>query len=156
MNLNARRWLLLLVLLAALGAPSLHAAAPEEFDDPAEQARYDRMLAEMRCLVCQNESLAESPASLAQDLRREVAERIRAGHSDAAIREFLVSRYGDYVLYRPPLRGTTVVLWFGPLVILMLAATGALVYVRRRRPVRHDLAADEQERLARLLQERNR
>lgn len=138
--------LLLLMLLVFAAGPVL-AAAPQTFDDADKQARYDRMLEEMRCLVCRNESLAESPAELAQDLRREVARLIREGKSDAEIRNFLIARYGDYVLYRPPLRAGTVALWFGPFVILLLALAGVAVYLRRRRhAVNMDSELDTAER----------
>ena len=144
----------MMLTLLLLAAPLL-AAAPQEFDDPDKQARYDSMLREMRCLVCRNESLAESPAELAQDLRREVVRMIREDKSDAEIRAFLVDRYGDYVLYRPPLHAGTLALWVGPFVILLLALAGVAVYLRRRtRPrTEAELDAGEQARLRRMLGE---
>jgi len=146
---------ILLPLLMLLLAAPLLAAAPEEFDDPAKQARYDSMLREMRCLVCQNESLAESPAELARDLRREVARMIREDKPDAEIRAFLIERYGDYVLYRPPLRADTLALWLGPFVILLLALIGAAFYLRRRSRGHKETPLDpaERARLKRLLGE---
>src|SRR6266568_4209024 len=88
-------------------------------DDPAVEQRLIAISEEMRCLVCQNESLAGSRADLAQDLRRELREQIRLGKSDAEIREFMVSRYGDFVLYRPPVKPTTWLLWAGPFVLMI-------------------------------------
>lgn len=146
---------LLILLLAVAAAAPVLAAAPQSFDDPEKQARYDSMLHEMRCLVCRNESLAESPAELARDLRREVARLIREDKSDAEVRAFLVERYGEYVLYRPPLHAGTVALWLGPFVILLLALAGVAVYLRRRQAASRDsgLGADEQARIRRLLAE---
>ncbi|MEF8722078.1 MAG: cytochrome c-type biogenesis protein [Candidatus Accumulibacter delftensis] len=87
---------------------------------------------ELRCLVCQNESLAGSHAELANDLRREIRTLIDAGKSDDEIMEFMVSRYGDFVRYRPPLKGTTLLLWFGPGVLFVLGFAALLRYLRRR------------------------
>ena len=142
-----------LLIILALFAGIAVAAAPQEFDNPEQQARYDNMLREMRCMVCQNESLAGSPAELAQDLRREVARMIREEKSDAEIRSFLVDRYGDYVLYRPPLRAQTLALWVGPFVILLLSLAGVAVYLWRRRSGYNEAALDpdEKARLERLL-----
>lgn len=88
-------------------------------DDPVVEQRLISIAEELRCLVCQNESLAGSRAELANDLRREVRTLIKSGKSDAEIKEFLVSRYGDFVLYKPPVKPTTWLLWFGPLLLLL-------------------------------------
>jgi cytochrome c-type biogenesis protein CcmH len=88
-------------------------------DDPVVEQRLISIAEDLRCLVCQNESLAGSRADLANDLRREVRELIKAGKSDADIKDFLVSRYGDFVLYKPPVKPTTWLLWFGPLLLLL-------------------------------------
>lgn len=98
------------------------ADTPFVFADPAQGTRYERLLAELRCLVCQNQSLADSNADLAQDLRNEIHRMLNAGENDQAIIAFLVARYGDFVLYRPPLQRTTSLLWFGPLLLLGIAA----------------------------------
>ena len=95
-------------------------AAPLAADEATEK-RLVTISSELRCLVCQNESLAGSNAELANDLRREIRTMIRAGKSDAEITDFMVSRYGDFVLYRPPLKGSTLLLWFGPLLLLLVA-----------------------------------
>lgn len=120
------------VLCAAVGAATT---------DAALDARLKKLDEELRCLVCQNQSLADSNAPLAQDLRREVRSLADAGKSDAQIKEFLVARYGDFVLYRPPVKGTTWLLWFGPFVLL---AGGGFVWwsVTRRRGRRHGEAAE--------------
>lgn len=116
--MRARR-AILLGLLCALGAYG--AAEPPQFADPALAARYEALTRELRCLVCQNQSIADSHATLATDLRREVREQLERGASDAEIVAFMTARYGDYVLYRPPLTATTVLLWAGPFLLLGLA-----------------------------------
>jgi cytochrome c-type biogenesis protein CcmH len=117
--------------LAALAlAASLAAAQPAP--DPAFEARLKRLEADLRCLVCQNQTLADSNAPLAEDLRREVRALATSGKSDDEIRAFLVARYGDFVLYRPPVKGTTWLLWFGPFALLAAGAVVWLAVVRRR------------------------
>lgn len=122
------RWLCLAGLLVA---GVVTAEAPLYFEDPEQHERYQGLLEELRCLVCQNQSLTDSPAPLAQDMRREVHRMIEAGYGDQQVVEFLASRYGDFVHYRPPLRAATLLLWFGPL-LLLGAAAWAVVYVVRR------------------------
>jgi cytochrome c-type biogenesis protein CcmH len=124
--------LLLLALLGTATAAWAREAAPAA-DDPALEERLRRMAGELRCLVCQNQSLADSNADLAIDLRNQVREQMRAGRSDAQIRAWLTQRYGDFVLYRPPLKTTTVLLWFGPVLLLVIAVTSLVITVRRRR-----------------------
>ncbi|MDD4943490.1 MAG: cytochrome c-type biogenesis protein CcmH [Rhodoferax sp.] len=119
---------LLLALHCALSAQANEAAPLAE--DPVVEQRLITIAEELRCLVCQNESLAGSRADLANDLRREVRSLIRSGKSDAEIKEFLVSRYGDFVLYRPPVKPTTWLLWFGPL-LLLLGAIWLLIGIIR-------------------------
>jgi cytochrome c-type biogenesis protein CcmH len=100
-------------------------------EDPVVEQRLIAISEDMRCLVCQNESLAASRADLAQDLRRELREQIRAGRSDEEIKQFMVSRYGDFVLYRPPVKPTTWLLWGGPFALLIAAFAAFIVYLRR-------------------------
>jgi len=102
-------------------------------DNPKLEARLVDISQELRCLVCQNESLASSHAELADDLRQEVRELIRSGKSDQEIKDFLVARYGDFVLYRPEVKPLTWVLWFGPFLLLVMAAIFLGVYLRQRR-----------------------
>ena len=124
--------LLGLVLALALALPlQAREAAPLAADEATEK-RLVTISSELRCLVCQNESLAGSNAALANDLRREIRGLIRAGKSDAEITDFMVSRYGDFVLYRPPLKGSTLLLWFGPLLLLLVALAAMIRYLRRR------------------------
>ncbi len=119
-------------LLLAL-APLAHAGeATPMAADPAIEARLIVISEELRCLVCQNESLAASRAELANDLREEVRKLISQGKTDTEIKEYLVARYGDFVLYRPPVKPTTWLLWFGPFVLLAGSVIGLILYLRRR------------------------
>jgi cytochrome c-type biogenesis protein CcmH len=101
-------------------------------DDPVTEQRLIVISEEMRCLVCQNESLAGSRSDLANDLRREIRILIKEGKTDAQIRSFMVERYGDFVLYRPPVKPITWLLWIGPFIILLSGIIGLMVYLRRR------------------------
>lgn len=144
----------LIVILAttAIGVASA-AEAPPAADDAQLEQRVTRLAAELRCLVCQNQSLADSNADLAVDLRNQVREMLRAGRSDQEVREFMVQRYGDFVLYKPPLKATTVLLWTGPFVLLLLAAAVLWTYLRRRsaRIVERELTPEERARAQSLL-----
>jgi cytochrome c-type biogenesis protein CcmH len=135
-NPTMKRLLPLTVLLATLVAlPGAAPAAPEslrEFDGPAQQERYRALLGKLRCLVCQNESLASSDADLAKDLRDEVYQQVRTGKPNEAIIDYLTERYGDFVLYQPPVKPTTYLLWFGPFVLLLVGAGVGVAVVRRR------------------------
>ena len=155
-----RRWLIAL-LLAVTGIFSSGLLARDAAPLAADEATEKRLVAiasELRCLVCQNESLSGSNAELANDLRREIRNLIDDGRSDAEIMEFMVSRYGDFVRYRPPLKGTTLLLWFGP-GLLFVAGLGALViYLRRRERALGDqrpLSADETRRAEALLHDQD-
>ncbi len=128
MNLRSLLFLLLLLCGATL------AIEPMPFKDQAEETRFRTLAAELRCLMCQNQSLADSPSGIAQDLRREVLELMQKGLSDAEIKQHLVERYGDFVLYRTPVRTGTWLLWFGPGALLLIGAVGLVVIVRRRAP----------------------
>jgi cytochrome c-type biogenesis protein CcmH len=126
---------LLAVLLAAmLALPCTVRAkeAPPAAADPVLEARVQRIAAELRCLVCQNQTIADSNADLAQDLRRQVREMIARGQTDAQIIDFMTARYGDFVLYRPPLRASTALLWFGPAALLIGGVIVLVIVLRRR------------------------
>jgi len=118
---------LLAMSVAALGATELEALAP------ADARRAAELAAQLRCLVCQNQSIAESNAELAVDLRKQIDTQIRAGRSDHEIRDFMVARYGDFVLYRPPFKLTTILLWIGPALLAALALLAFARTVRARR-----------------------
>ena len=118
-------------LLAACLSLSAKEATPEAAD-PALEARMVKITSELRCLVCQNQTIADSNASLAVDLRREARALIKQGKSDAEVVDYMTARYGDFVLYRPPLRATTLLLWFGPALMLVAGAAVLVIVLRRR------------------------
>ena len=122
-------------------------------DDPVTEQRLISISEEMRCLVCQNESLAGSRSDLANDLRREIRTLIKEGKSDEQIRSFMVERYGDFVLYRPPVKPITWLLWIGPFVILLIGIGFLFSYLRRRNAsvVTTDLTAEENKKIDALL-----
>lgn len=122
---------LLSFLLVLLFAPAFAREAPSSAADPVVEARLMKLGSELRCLVCQNQTIADSNASLAVDLRNEIREKIQHGMTDAQIKNFMVARYGDFVLYRPPIMKTTLVLWVGPF-LMLLAGGGILVFNLRR------------------------
>jgi cytochrome c-type biogenesis protein CcmH len=136
--------------LPVVGVPV--AAQTDAPMSPAVQARWDHIAAELRCLVCQNESLASSNAELALDLRRELRGLIEQGRSDADIRSFLVSRYGDFVLYKPEVKPVTWLLWFGPFVLLLGALALALRLMRRKAAAPAPLTDSERARVRQLLE----
>jgi cytochrome c-type biogenesis protein CcmH len=123
---------LTLALLLSLTANAVAIDAEPAFSDPAMQERYERLTQELRCLVCQNQTIADSNATLAGDLRREVKELIAAGKTDDEIREFMIERYGDFVLYRPRMTGTNFLLWAAPALMLIAGFFVALRVIRRR------------------------
>ena len=120
-------------LLLALSAICAARDAVPEADDPVLEQRVVRLTSELRCLVCQNQSLADSHADLAIDLKNQVRGQMRAGKSDAEIRDYMVARYGDFVLYDPPFKATTLLLWAGPFALLLIGLLGLAVYLRNRR-----------------------
>lgn len=146
------------LLTVLLPAPGWSGEAVPTEQDPVHEKRAVHLAEQLRCLVCQNQSIAESSADLAVDLRRQIREQIRAGKSDGEIVDFMVQRYGDFVLYRPPFRATTLLLWGGPPLLLLI---GAAVFARnlrerRKRLVERDLTDAERERAAQLLAEGRR
>jgi cytochrome c-type biogenesis protein CcmH len=154
---------LLLAILLALATPVLSVPAfavqPDEvLPDPAMEARARELSKELRCLVCQNQSIDDSNAPLARDLRVLVRQRLTAGDDNEGVLDYITARYGDYVLLRPPFKASTYVLWIGPFVVLLLGGIGAALFLRRRR---RDIAAgdtapltpEERRRLDRLLSE---
>ncbi len=141
------------ILFVSVVNPALAKEAAPLAQDEAVEKRMVAISSELRCLVCQNESLSASNAELAHDLRREIRSQITAGKSDGEIREFMVSRYGDFVLYRPPLKGTTLLLWFGPALFFAVGLVALIRYLRRRNAAIKDapLSANEQAEVDRLL-----
>jgi cytochrome c-type biogenesis protein CcmH len=144
---------LAVLAMLLLAMPALAVLPHERLDDPALEARAREISRELRCQVCQNQSIDDSNAPLAADLRRLVRDRLKAGDGDAQVFAYLTQRYGDYVLLRPPVRGDTLLLWFGPAIALLAAAVAIVLYMRRRRaaPDAAPLGAEEEQRLAQLL-----
>lgn len=127
-----RRWLVLLLLLPALAFGAIES---REFNDPAREVRYFDLINKLRCLVCQNQNLADSNADLARDLRDKTYEMILAGNSDEEITDFMVERYGEFVLYEPPLNVHTLLLWLAPALLALIGAVVFFTLVRPRRRV---------------------
>ena len=139
MNLRTRSFVLgtLLAMLTALAvgpaaAQAVRNVQPLEFRDAAEEQRFHDLTVELRCVMCQNQSLADSDAPIAHDLRQEVFDLMREGRSDDEIKTFLVERYGEFVLYRPRFGGGTLLLWLGPVMVLLGGIAVVAVVIRRR------------------------
>lgn len=148
-----KRLLPIVAALALLAGPAAAVNPDEQLADPKLEARALKLSQELRCVVCQNQSIDDSDAELARDLRLILRERIAAGDTDAQAMDHIVARYGSFVQLRPPLRLDTVLLWFGPVLVLVLGGIGAAVYVRGRSPTAAAgaLDADEEAELARML-----
>ena len=153
-----RHFLSALGLLLMLAAPAAAVEPGEMMKDPALEARARTISKELRCLVCQNQSIDNSNADLARDLRILVRERLTSGDTDQQILDFLIARYGDFIMLKPPFKGTTFLLWFGPALVFVAAVSGLFVYFRRRRSAlaepecsKPSLSSAERDRLASLL-----
>lgn len=142
---------LALILLLALWLPQTALPqvqgdiAPPEFRDAFEEARFRELTHELRCVMCQNQSLADSNAEIARDLRNEVLLLLRQGKTDAEIRDFMVERYGEFVLYKPRLEAHTALLWFGPLLLVIGGGLAVFLLVRRQSGNGREIPADEQQ-----------
>lgn len=150
--------LLLWACALALSAPLAAKEAPPTAADPALEARVMAIAEELRCLVCQNETIAASHADLAVDLRKQIALKLQAGQSKQEIVDFMVARYGDFVLYRPALNARTLLLWFGPFLLLLVALSVLILNIRRRRRATDatDWTADKAQRARDLFSEGDR
>ena len=147
---------LLTAAIACLASTPARAVTPDEMlADPVLEARARTISKDLRCLVCQNESIDESNADLAHDLRVLVRQRLTAGDSDEQAIQYIVSRYGKFVLLKPPVEPATYLLWFGPVIVVLLGAAGAVIHLRRRRPAAagepEPLSEDERRRIERIL-----
>jgi cytochrome c-type biogenesis protein CcmH len=146
---------ILAILLGLLLAGSVFAKeAPTVAEDPVLERRVMVLAEELRCLVCQNQSLADSHAELAVDLKNQIREKMKAGMGEKQIVNYMVERYGDFVLYRPPVKASTLPLWIGPFVVLVGVLAGLFYYLRRRRtdaPPEQPLSETEQARMQALL-----
>lgn len=129
--MTRRTWQTLLAVLLLAFAAGAYALHPKDFRDAEEEARYRAIARELRCVMCQNQSLSDSPAGVADDMRQQVLVLIREGKSDAEIKTWFQARYGDFILYRPQVKPVTWALWFGP-ALLLLAGAGVLVAIVRR------------------------
>jgi cytochrome c-type biogenesis protein CcmH len=143
---GVNKFLLLFALLFFFQSYGWAREAAPVAEDPEIERRMIALSEDLRCLVCQNESLAGSRADFANDLRREIREQMKANKSDKEIVDFLVARYGDFVLYRPPMKPTTILLWFGPFVFLIIGAVILVVYLKRRRKQIEEPVLSEQQR----------
>ncbi len=133
--------MLAMLLVSSLAFAQASDPTPLQFKDATQEARFHKLATELRCVMCQNQSLADSNAQIAQDLRREVLVLMNDGKSDAEIKRFLVDRYGEFVLYKPEVSGGTWLLWFGPLLLLLAGAGVVFRLVRKpgnETPVAHD------------------
>ncbi|BCW89913.1 Cytochrome c-type biogenesis protein CcmH [Alphaproteobacteria bacterium SO-S41] len=148
-----RALLAMLALVLSLGGMAAALEPGEALDDPALEARARAISQELRCLVCQNESIDDSAAPLARDLRRIVRERLLAGDTDAEVIDYVVARYGEYVLLRPRVKFGTWLLWFGPPGAVLIGGIAIMVYVRRRSagPQETALSEDEERRLREIV-----
>jgi len=145
----------LMVVLSLFMAISVLEASVEvkTFDSPEQELRYKKVISELRCLVCQNQNLAGSDAGLAKDLRKQVYKMIRTGKSNKDITEYMVTRYGDFVLYRPPFKATTYLLWIGPFIILGFGLFTLIRFIRmRKKNVITKLTDKDKEKLKKLLE----
>jgi cytochrome c-type biogenesis protein CcmH len=149
-----RRLALIVLSLCLSGVVFATTIEAYHFDDPAKEARYKNLIEELRCLVCQNQNLADSNAELAQDMRRLTYEMVQQGNSEEDIVTFMVQRYGDFVMYRPPFRRSTALLWVGPFIILGVGLLILVIFIRRRNSEpAPKLSRDEHERARHLLED---
>jgi cytochrome c-type biogenesis protein CcmH len=144
---------LLILLICLLPTFSYAGEAKDLADDPVLEKRMVGLAEKLRCLVCQNESLASSRSDLAKDLRQEVREQMKKGMSDQQIIDYLVSRYGDFVLFDPPMKSYTILLWYGPFALLLIGLVGLVLQLRKRKNTlpESQLSAEEAQRAAALL-----
>ncbi len=145
---------LLLILITVFSNVAYSNDEPVQFKNQNHEQRYQSLIEEIRCLVCQNQSLADSNAELAQDLRNEIIDMIVAEKSDEQITQFLVERYGDFVLYRPPLKENTWLLWFGPFIFAFIGLFAAIIIIRNQTNAKNsntEIDEKQKQRLAELL-----
>ena len=148
----SRHWLGMLFVGLLLTSAVDARVEVHDFDDVQQEARYDQLVAELRCLVCQNQNLADSNAELAVDMRRKTYQLVKQGKSNEEVVDFMVQRYGDFVRYRPPLNRTTLLLWIGPFIVLLIGVALLMRTIHKRRSVQADgIDADKLREAAFLL-----
>lgn len=145
------RQLVPIVIALCLSAQAYARFETHDFATPQMEKDYNVLVAELRCLVCQNQNLADSNAELAQDMRLKVFKMLSEGSSKQEVVEYMVSRYGDFVMYRPPVKTSTFLLWFGPLIFFVIAGIVVLSYVRRQKTVAETAVDEEQQKKAHSL-----
>ncbi len=128
-------WIGLCLTLALLLSTTANALEPIDYQSPAEEQRFKSLTAELRCVMCQNQSIADSNAPIAHDLRIEVLKLMREGKTNAQIKQYLVDRYTDFVLYEPPMKKSTWLLWLGPFLLLLMGAVAIVVIIRKKNTV---------------------
>jgi cytochrome c-type biogenesis protein CcmH len=139
----------IILLFLLLLSPVVNAVDTYQFNNPEKQAAYDSLVSELRCLVCQNQTIGDSNAELAADLRRQVYEMLQQGKSKAEIQQFMTDRYGDFVLYNPPFKAKTGLLWLGPVAFLAVGLLAVFLFTRRKKTVLPaDNVAENAEKLA--------
>jgi cytochrome c-type biogenesis protein CcmH len=139
----------IILLFLLLLSPVANAVDTYQFNNPEKQAAYDSLVSELRCLVCQNQTIGDSNAELAADLRRQVYEMLQQGKSQAEIQQFMTDRYGDFVLYNPPFKAKTGLLWLGPVAFLAVGLLAVFLFTRRKKTVLPaDNVAENAEKLA--------
>ena len=141
----------LLILILMVCSTPLKAIDTYTFDNPENERRFKALSSELRCLVCQNQTISSSNADLAKDLRKQIYQMLHKGRSDREIIDFMVERYGDFVLYKPPLKATTLVLWIGPF-ILLIVAIGVLIRLGRHHAKPSTLDERQREQMRKLLE----
>ncbi|HEY9051028.1 MAG TPA: cytochrome c-type biogenesis protein [Gammaproteobacteria bacterium] len=143
-----------ILLLLSLPVTGQAKVETYSFDTSEHEESYKKLVAELRCLVCQNQNLADSNAELAVDMRRKTYEMVSAGKSEQEILDFMVTRYGDFVMYRPPMKPVTVLLWFGPLLLFIVALTIVITYMRKQKQQNSvEVTEQQQQRAHSLLDE---
>jgi cytochrome c-type biogenesis protein CcmH len=146
-----------LIFLLLLAGASMAGVEYREFANPEQQEAYESLTSELRCLVCQNQTIADSNADLASDLRRQVYEMLQKGQSKEDIIKFMTERYGDFVLYNPPFKSKTVLLWFGPVLFILIGVIFVALLIRRKQNRPQPALSDEQrQKIRRLLDEGDR
>jgi cytochrome c-type biogenesis protein CcmH len=148
----------LMIVFLLLLSPLANALDTYQFSDPEQQESYDTLVSELRCLVCQNQTIGDSNADLAADLRRQVHEMLQQGKSRDEILQFMTERYGDFVLYNPPLKAKTSLLWLGPVAFLIIGVLAVLLFIRRKKTIDSANTEGDVEKLAtvrRLLTDEN-
>ncbi len=140
-----------LAMIIALSFSAQARVEALQFENPRIEADYKRLVSELRCLVCQNQSLSDSNAELAQDMRKQVVEQLRKGATPDEIVAYMVDRYGDFVMYRPPFKSTTMLLWLGPLLFFVIAALVIVFFVRNQKTEELDLSEQQTDKAHSLL-----